>query len=92
MRLPGFMAEASTTGSGGFYCTRTRYANRPSANTVTMATQCCPPGYDTTGCTPPLPPHCCAMGFHCCGECLHGRCVPDPFSGQGCVRLGVLCQ
>ena len=37
-------------------------------------------------------PHCCPPGFHCCGDCLPGRCVPDPFSGQGCAPLGVRCR
>jgi hypothetical protein len=94
MSLPGFSAEVSTTDRGGFFRTQSPvYANRSSAYTVTMAAQCCPPGYNTTGCTPPPPPsHCCSAGFHCCGDCLPGRCVPDPVSGQGCVPLRVLCQ
>jgi hypothetical protein len=38
-------------------------------------------------------PHCCPPGFHCCGDCLPGGCVPDPFgNGDGvCVPLGVAC-
>jgi hypothetical protein len=37
-------------------------------------------------------PRCCPPGFHCCGDCLPGRCVPDPFSDQGCVPLRVRCR
>ena len=36
--------------------------------------------------------NCCKPGFKCCGECLHGTCVADPFSNQGCVPLGVRCK
>jgi hypothetical protein len=88
MRLPGFTAEASTTRSGVFFRTHA-YANRSSAYTVTMAAQCCPPGYDATGCTtspPPPPPHCCPRGWHCCGSCESGRC------DDICVPPGHVCQ
>jgi hypothetical protein len=47
----------------------------------------------TEPCNPSAcPPPCCPPGYHCCGECLPGRCVPDPFSGQGCVPPGVRCR
>jgi len=70
MRLPGFTAEAGTSGREGFFRRHASYANRSSAYTVTMAAQCCPPGSDATGCTAPPPPDCtttgCKNGLFCC--------------------------
>jgi hypothetical protein len=91
VRLPGFTAEIAAFIPGGRFITLAQYSIGSSGHAVTMAAQCCPPGYNVTGCAPP-PPHCCPLGFHCCGDCLPGRCVPDPFSGQGCVPLRVPCQ
>jgi hypothetical protein len=85
MRLPGFTAEASATSGGGFISMCAANVNDSSAYTVTMAAQCCPPGYNATGCTKPPPPQCCPSGWHCCGSCASGRC------DDICVPPGRLC-
>jgi hypothetical protein len=80
MRLPGFTAEVVTSGLGSVFRMRAPYANRSSAHSVTMAAQCCPPGFDATGCTTPPPPDCrttgCPGGQSCCNVGGGGRqCV-----------------
>ena len=62
MRLPGFTAEVATSGRQSLVPRQALHRNRSSAHSVVMATQCCPPGYDTTGCTPVPPPQECPPG------------------------------
>lgn len=78
MSLPGFNAEAATTVRNRAFHMGALYGKRSPLRTVSMAAQCCPPGFDATGCQsspPPLncPP--CPPGGRCCGSCASGRCV-----------------
>jgi hypothetical protein len=76
MRLPGFTAEAARSRGSRFFRTYASYGNRSTAHAITMAAQCCPPGYDTTGCTPPS--DCstvrCPRGLVCC-DCTITHCT-----------------
>ena len=76
MRLPGFSAEAAIPGPQGQYAMRASYASR--FNAVTMAAQCCPTGYNATGCQPNTPPSCstmrCPQGQVCC-DCTVTHCT-----------------
>jgi hypothetical protein len=79
MKTPGFTAEAATVGRGWFFGMRAYHANRSSADIVTMAAQCCPPGFDTTGCTTQNPPPDCSTircpkGLVCC-DCTVTHCT-----------------
>jgi hypothetical protein len=72
MSLPGYTAEAAAWGSHGFFRMRGLETTTRAEHRVTMATQCCPPGYDTTGCTQG-PQDCttkgCPQGLYCC-DCV----------------------
>jgi hypothetical protein len=78
MNMPGFTADVATAGRGELFSMCASYANRLPAPTVTMAAQCCPPGFDTTGCAPPPPPDCstirCPRGLVCC-DCTITHCT-----------------
>ncbi len=71
MSLPGFTAEATIASNAKSFSMYGLYANRSAADIITMAVQCCPPGFDTTGCQ--ARPNClttgCPPGRICC-DCL----------------------
>jgi hypothetical protein len=91
MTFPGFSAEYSITNYAGFFHASGLDGNRTLTHTVTAASQCCPPGYNTTGCipTPPPPPRSCCppSAPHCCGSCTSRGCVGEcinPLRGEVC--------
>ena len=88
MRLPGFNAEFGLSGWNRYFRSDALYSNRSSDHAVTLAAQCCPPGFDTTGCTPQ---DCttlgCPTGQFCCDLGSSPRCFPDNLGGHGnCCR------
>jgi len=93
MTLPGFSAETS------LYKTTVPYrlvgasvqAGGAVPQQVHNSTSCGPCHLDAGACVQSC--LICTPGFHCCGDCLPGGCVPDPFgNGDGvCVPLGVAC-
>lgn len=86
MRLPGFSAEITLSGRSGSYQMRTAYANYLSY-AVTMAAQCCPPGFSATGCQPDTPPDCssirCPPGKVCC-DCTTTHCTTQAQCRREC--------
>ena len=100
MTLPGFNAETSLYKTSIHY--RFMGALVQADGVIPQLFSCGPCFTDATGaclrnCTEPCDPsacqpQCCRPGFHCCGDCLPGNCVPVPFSNQGCVPLGVRCR
>jgi hypothetical protein len=88
MRLPGFTAEAATSGRRGVFRTHAPYADRSSTHAVKMAAQCCPPGFDTTGCTQQSPPDCstmrCPRGLVCC-DCTITHCTTPAECRRECL-------
>jgi hypothetical protein len=87
MRLPGFTADAAISGRNRFFGMRVSRSNRPSIDAITMAAQCCPPGFDSTGCAPTSPPDCstirCRKGLICC-DCTITHCTTPAQCAREC--------
>jgi hypothetical protein len=79
MRLPGFSAEFGLSGRSHYFCSHAPYGMRSSGHAVTMAAQCCPPGFDTTGCVQQQPPDCTTLG------CPRGKFCCDSFDPPVCL-------
>jgi len=88
MRLPGFTADAATVGPGSYFGMRGSYAYSSAMQTVAMAAQCCPTGFDTTGCVPTPPPDCtttgCRKGLVCC-DCTITHCTTPAQCRRECL-------
>ena len=77
IHTPGFSAEAALFRSGNYLQMQGADTRTWLDSRVTMAAQCCPPGFDTTGCTQPRK-DCtttgCRKGLVCC-DCTVTHCT-----------------